>query len=198
MLEIKQGAHKTRIWLDELPDWAYEAQEYIHLSYDKPELLANTRHVTEEQCAAVEQFVARGGHFLYSGLGATFLPAKTGSLEIEISGVNASGRPYPNSLAIGSSKTSVGLPSEYIPIVRSAVMHAETITRLGPGLLRFAWAIQNDAGSSQRIYFELTLFVIRLLGQEKQSLLTTDALIHLLGKDALYAQQFFSQRTKEM
>ncbi len=174
MIALNWGGSKARIWLDKLPPWYYEVSEVI-----ERHLLALNKKVIPRGHAAVELSVHTGPRVHYGGLGATFVPAHTGQLLIQVSTSADKGQLLSDSLVGKMDKVHIGLPTEYAAGVLKGVMNTDLTSSIGNGTLHFCCAVHGEIGSSPWMFQALSRIVIRLLCVDKGSALQEDMIVLL-------------------
>ncbi len=174
MIILRWRSRRAQLWLDELPEWCYEAAEVA----ERHQEALNVR-VTEIRSAAVELFVPVGPRAYYGALGAKFVPGQEERLIIQVPISAHEGQPVRESLARRVDKVSVGLSHEFVGSVLDGVLSINPTQLLGAGTLCFCCAAYGEFGSSAWIFRVLGRIVVKLLSLDRLSLSEKD-LIRLL------------------
>jgi hypothetical protein len=147
---------KGRIWLDELPEIAFEP---VRL---EERVLAAGPGEAPRHRAAVEMLLPRGPMAMYGALGAVYTPAPGGSLVIQV-GTAAPGKPFAAALAAGIDEVRVSLPEELVAATLRGLAEAAASAGLGQGRLVVAHAAAGSVGSNSWLFERLGRAVVMAL-----------------------------------
>lgn len=175
MREITWRLNRARIWLNELPDWSYEAALVAEC-----QLPAHRMRNENTRYAGVEMFIPAGGMVMYGGLGAIFVPEQTENLLVQVLVSADQGKLFHGMFAVESEITYIGFPKEYSEGLLESVAQFAGTQKLGTGRLSFCRAIHGEVGSSINLFQIVSRAVIRLLCLNNQSLSDKELLELLL------------------
>jgi len=158
MITLQLAQHrKARIWLTELPDARVNPSDVSERSVQGVKPVTDGTHR-----AAIEILIPRGPRALYGLLGAELRPSKSGALVIRVVKSCTDGPPFPNSIALSSDDTRIGLPDEFSQaVVEGASNQIAKIGGLGSGELVFDHAAHGLVGSAPIVFKWLAICLVQ-------------------------------------
>lgn len=176
---------RHRVWLDDLPDATYRAEEMRScVDVASPSRLVGNRRVAIEY---------RGPPWLhdssYGLLGGSFSPDQAGRLVVRLAIADAPGDTFADALPQYWDEARIGLPRYFADAVcASASRFAVT---LGSGTLTLDHAVQGIVRSSPVVFFALTRSVCHLMAQEPHHPINTD--VERLWRESLDAARAWAE-----
>ncbi|HET6384257.1 MAG TPA: hypothetical protein VFJ58_12765 [Armatimonadota bacterium] len=166
---------RARVWLQALPDCSYTANEVL----ERKVPVVGTAQASARR-AAIEAFAPRGAYCPYGLLGAEFVPDLSGAMTIQVM-ISTGNLDVLQGVIPGTITDTVrrGLPSEYADSVFDGAIQGNLDAPLGSGVLQFNCAAHGEAGSSRRVFRQLSEVVTRLVGIDPSSV-TMEQLLSLI------------------
>ncbi|MCI0719495.1 MAG: hypothetical protein L0338_11090 [Acidobacteria bacterium] len=160
MITLQLTQHrKARVWLSELPDAHVNPSNVTERS-------VQGGHATLQgvRRAAIEVLIPRGPRALYGLLGAELQPNQSAALLIRVLTSRNGGERFPDSIALSSDETFVGLPEEFSQaVIEGATNQIAKVGGLGSGELVFGHAAHGLVGSAPVVFKWLADCLVQLL-----------------------------------
>ena len=180
MIRLNWKFNEAHVWLDDLPDWQYEATKVAERRQEAQNMKTSARRY-----AALELFLPIGGRIHYGALGAEFVPEQQEQLVIQVLISTSEGEPVSASLAEKVDVVRAGLPQEFAQAILENAMMVDENQLLGTGTLRFCRAVHGRDGSSPWIFGVLTRVIVKLLILDRQSS-SEERLLELIRSEHKY------------
>jgi hypothetical protein len=135
---------KARVWLDDLPEAAFNADQVIRFTVPATNSAAGIQRI-----AAIELMTPRGGMIMYALLGGQFTPDLSSvlGLSIRVADTPTAGS-FKGTLVESFDDVRVGLPSEFVDGVVQGVHMALDATNMVSGTIVINCAAHAAVGSS--------------------------------------------------
>ncbi len=154
------------LWLGELPDATFSAEEIVEQVISAPAVAKRPR--TQ---AAAETSRITGPRGYYGLLGATFAPDASNRLRVRVATSGYEGRSYSGpSIRKFTWTGQVGLPREYVEAVIEGAIRTLETDPLGGGEVRFECAAHHAVDFNNYTFSGLTALVARLLQPDDASM----------------------------
>jgi hypothetical protein len=140
---------KGHVWLDDMPDMAYDAARVEECSTAAGPGKALRPH------AAVEILLPRGPMALYGALGVMFTPGAGNALMIHVGAADAGMDLCKDALAAAIDEVRTGLLPEFVDAALKGLLAGAQAVGLGAGVLMVTHAACGHVGSNSWIFERL-------------------------------------------
>jgi hypothetical protein len=150
MLTVRLGRlGKGRVWLDDMPDMAYDAARVEECSTAAGPGKALRPH------AAVEMFLPRGPVAMYGALGVMFTPGAGNGLMIHVGAADVGMDLCKDALAAAIDEVRTGLLPEFVDAALKGLLAGAEAVGHGAGVLMVTHAACGRIGSNSWIFERL-------------------------------------------
>jgi hypothetical protein len=164
------GLSKGRAWLEELPDFCYEAATLL-----EAEISSVTMPIAAFHQVGVELLYHVSPSHRYGMLGAIYRPNHANTLLIQVNVAHTARSVAVNTLAPEWEEVEIGVPLNYAQAVLEGAKQTANGS-LGPGILHFTCAANGAIGSSAAMFRRLGSLVVTMMAQG-QNFKLADAMI---------------------